>query len=380
LGRDSANGSLSVWPVLFYEGHTALGLYVLCYGRVKLTRLTARGQRLSITSIDLYGLRIEVRAESDALAAEMTRPFKYFFASCPAHAYVVNVVETDPPYEQFPTIQASFSSPRNIVYRNDDQKIIDYFGKGVVVENLRDSEFTLYSRDHNFLIEALYLLVLSLFGQHCDRRGMLRVHALAISYHDKAILITAPQGGGKSTMMFSMLRMDGVKLISDDEPIIGTDGTVMPFPLRLGFLNKESIVDIPSEYVYQIDRMEFGIKYFVDCEYWKDNIETRALTKSVLCTSIRVLNGEPGVTRCSKIRMLRTLMRDAVIGIGLFQGVEFLFSKSSWDILSKIHVAMKRFIRAARLTARSDTYEITLSRDIARNAEVLEDFVKNRLR
>ncbi len=56
---------------VFYEGHTALGLYVLCSGRVKLTRLTARGQRRLVALIDPGGL-IEKHTFQDGAVHEVT--------------------------------------------------------------------------------------------------------------------------------------------------------------------------------------------------------------------------------------------------------------------------------------------------------------------
>ena len=37
---------------VFYEGHVALGLYILCHGRVKLTRLNRKGQQRLVSILD----------------------------------------------------------------------------------------------------------------------------------------------------------------------------------------------------------------------------------------------------------------------------------------------------------------------------------------
>jgi len=198
------------------------------------------------------------------------------------------VEEEDPPYDSFPNLKASFSTPRNIVYAEKDCKIIDYFGKGVVLENGDRSVFTLYSRDRNFVQEAFYLLVISLVGQHCDRNGMLRVHALALSYKDTAILLPIPLSGGKSTFALTLLEEDGFKLISDDEPVIDRSGRILPSPLRIGTLEKNKITSIPNEFVYQIERMEFDLKYFVDIHYWQDKLKRRIAEKYPVCIASNV--------------------------------------------------------------------------------------------
>ena len=237
--------------------------------------------------IDLYGLIVQCSTSSPDLAAQLVRPFQYFIinsAQDVTPTLDIVVKEIAPPYETFPAARASFSSPRNIVYQDQGLKIIDYFGQGVVVEDKERSRLTLYGQDRNFLQEAFYLMVMSFFGQHCDRAGMMRIHALALSYKDHVILLPTQPGGGKSTMALRLLQEDQVKLISDDEPVLDSQGYLRPFPIRIGTLNPDHIQHIPKQFIYHIDRMEFGLKYFVDCSYWQDSLEQRPIKidKSIL--------------------------------------------------------------------------------------------------
>jgi len=56
---------------VFYEGHTCLGLYLLCSGKVKLTRSSARGQRQIVRILD-GGQLIEKHAFKDGALHETT--------------------------------------------------------------------------------------------------------------------------------------------------------------------------------------------------------------------------------------------------------------------------------------------------------------------
>lgn len=56
---------------VFYEGHACLGLYLLCSGKVKLTRSSARGQR-QIVRILVGGELIEKHAFRDEALHEVT--------------------------------------------------------------------------------------------------------------------------------------------------------------------------------------------------------------------------------------------------------------------------------------------------------------------
>jgi len=326
--------------------------------------------------LDFYGLTIECQSHSCALTAELVRPFKFFVRPDAKAQIQIIIKEEAPPYHLFPTINASFFTPRNVVYKDGDRKIIDYFGKGIAVTENQGKTYEIFGLSQNFLLEVFYLLVLSLLGQHCDREGLLRVHALAVSYHDRAILLLLPQGGGKSTMAFQLLNKPDFLYLSDDDPIIDRAGRVLPFPRPLGVLNSETLRQIPQEYLYMVDRMEFGIKHYVDIEYWGRRIEERHLSDILLFIGKRVLNGVPSVRPVSKLTALRTLCRDAVVGVGLYQGLEFLLSHSSWDAVRKIPVLMKRFLLAAKLANRSTTYEFTLSAKHAENCAALISFLQ----
>lgn len=335
---------------------------------------------VTISFLDIYGLIIECKTASVDLLPELVRPFVSFVSAGKPDGFEsrttrIFIEETDPPYETFPLLPAAFSTPRNVVYCDKDRKIIDYFGKGVVVQSDRDAYYHIYGNDRNFLLEAFYLLILSLLGQYCDRRGLLRIHALAMSYHDLAVLILMPQGGGKSTMAHALIEEPEFRYISDDDPILDQHGRILPFPRPIGILNHKSIEQIPEQYVYKVNRMEFGWKYYVDCEYWKGKTETRRLTESLLLIGHRVLNGSPAIVKYSKRKAFGVLIRDAVIGVGLYQGLEFLLSRSTWDALSKIPVVFRRFLRALRLIRTTRTYQFTISGNSEQNLQVLKNFL-----
>ncbi len=327
--------------------------------------------------IDIHGLVIELHSDSYELLTSVVRPFKYFITDSGEPEFSISIKKTDPPYEDFPQSTARFSTPRNIVFKKGDLKVIDYFGKGVVLEENKGKKFTFYSKNINFHQEASYLLVLSLFGQFCDDKGLLRIHALTFSYNNIAFIFSAQSGGGKSTMAFSLLEKDNFKLISDDEAIVTGNGSVLPFPLRIGTLDRSKLKSIPSEYIYEIDRMEFGKKYFVDINFWNDKLEQRYLNKKVYFIAKRLINGEPYIEKASRRKTFSNLLGSAVIGFGLYQGMEFVFNSSPQEIFSRLPVFIKRLASALKFSFGTDSYQIYLSRDSSKNFHVFEEFIAN---
>jgi len=325
--------------------------------------------------IDIHGLVIESHCQGDELLAQLLRPFKYFIKDSGPPAVEIFIQSAEPPYDSFPKLKASFSTPRNIVFKGTGLKIIDYFGKAVIVEESGGRKFTIYGTDPNFLQEAFYLLVLSKFGQYCDKNGIFRIHALTFSFRDCAVIFSASAGGGKSTMAFALLENDNFKFISDDEALIDGSGRVLPFPIRIGILDENKIKSIPGEYVYEIDRMEFGRKHFIDLGFWDSRLEKRELRKKIFFVARRLINGDPYIEKITGYRAFASLVGAAVIGFGLYQGIEFIFNNPIKELLSLVPVFFRRTVSAINFAKETDSYQIYLSRDTGKNLSVLEDFI-----
>ena len=327
--------------------------------------------------LDIHGLVVDCEASTPELTAAVVRPFNYFRAVTGSNPVRIAIHEAPPPYATFPPAAASFSTPRNVVYENNGVKIIDYYGRGVVLQNADSSAFTIYSADRHLLLESFYLLILSLLGQHCDRHWRLRIHALAVSRGEVAFLFMMPSGTGKSTLALTLLQQGVARYISDYDPLFDRNGTILPFPRPIGILDGERLREIPAEFVYRIERMEFTPKYMVDAAYWSDRIETRSLDRIVLVTSRRVLNGPARIEPVSSAVIFKALMRDAVLGIGLFQGLEFLVNRSFVELGRKVPVLTRRFMLARQLAGAARGFRLTVSRDQAEAARVAREFIES---
>jgi hypothetical protein len=327
--------------------------------------------------LDIHGLLIDCEASTPELTAAVVRPFNYFRATEGGRPVRIVIHDAPPPYATLPHAVASFSTPRNVVYQAPGTKIIDYYGRGVVLQEADGWSYTIYSTDRHLLLESFYLLVLSLLGQHCDRHWRLRVHALAVSRGDVAFLFMMPSGTGKSTLALALLEQGVTRYISDDDPLFDRSGRILPFPRPIGILDAGRLREIPEEFVYRIERMEFTPKFMVDAACWADRIETRALDRIVLVTTRRVLNGPTRVEPVSSAVILKALLRDAVLGIGLFQGLEFLVSRSFVELGRKVPVLTKRFLLALQLSRAARGFRLTVSRDQAETARVVREFIES---
>jgi hypothetical protein len=326
--------------------------------------------------LNIYGLSVQLECPHDDLSTELIRPFKHLKASLSETTITIVVHEENTDYSKFPEAVSSFSTPRNIVFTSKSSKIIDYFGKGTVIESTDHLLYHIYSKDRNFLIEAFYLITMSAFSRFCDQKNFLRIHSLGISFCDKAYLLLMSPGFGKSTLALGILKENGYNLISDDCPLY-TKGFILPFPVRIGVLNKESVKYIPDKFVYHIDRMEFGSKYFIDMDFWQDKIETEPLKNIIIIKTRMILQGKAAIKRVPKSALIKPLLRDAVIGLGIYQGMEFLFSGRAHEIFLRVYVVLKRMSQALKLILKSKPYEFTLTRNTDENIRAFREFSSN---
>jgi hypothetical protein len=69
-------------------------------------------------------------------------------------------------------------------------------------------------------------------------RGVIFIHAGAVGWQGKAILLPGRSGSGKTTLVAALVRAGGVYL-SDEYVVLDADGWVHPFPRRLGIRGKD---------------------------------------------------------------------------------------------------------------------------------------------
>lgn len=327
---------------------------------------------------DFYGLVIEVTSNQADLVDEVRRDFSFFEVGETGSQVVIRMHLEAPVYTGLPAVPATVLTPRNVSFRDGRTTYIDYFGRGLGVYKRDERECDIYSEDTHLLREIVYLFILSTAGQHLDSRGLHRLHALGVSYHGRAVLLLLPSGGGKSTMALSLLNQDGFLLLSEDTPLIDRRGRALPFHLPLGIrLGNET--EIPKKYLRTVRRMEFEPKTLVDIEYFKDRLENGTVEPALVLIGQRNLGDESEIVRIWRLGAFKSLIKYMVVGLGVYQGLEFLLEKGLLDALGKIGVGFSRLYNSLRLLGRVKTYRFVLGRDQEKNRRTLLEFLKREL-
>lgn len=326
---------------------------------------------------NVYGYRVRLSGDARNAIEAVTSDFQHFLCDDAGPAPEVELLVSDPPYDSAPAGVASVYTPRNVAFTAGNKTFIDYGGRGLAVYDRGTGGVTIHSRNEDLLYEACYLFLLSRIAEYLDTRRMHRVHALALGYQGKAVLALLPMGGGKSTLCSSLLRFPEFDFLSDDSPFVSGDGVVHAFPLRLGLLpGGES--GIPAQYLRRIERMEFGSKIVVSPEYFAGRIQNSA-APGLVFLGRRSLSRECRIEPAGAWAGFKSIMANCVVGLGLFQGMEFVFQHSPLEMAAKAGIGFSRLRASRRLLARSEVYHLTLGRDYQRNADTVRAFVQQRL-
>ena len=289
----------------------------------------------------------------------------------------IEVIESDPPYAEVPEGIATTYTPRNVSFSRDGCAYIDFSGRALAIRNRRERSFRIYSRDPDVQYEATYLFLLSCIGESLDTRGMHRVHAMAMSVNGGAVLAILPMGGGKSMLGSALLKYPEFKFLSDDSPFISTDGRVHAFPIRMGLL-PGSEHDIPEDQRRVIRRMEFGPKVLVNYDCYADRVAPSA-DPGIIFLGQRSLGADCRIEPAGTWEGFKSMTLNSVVGLGLYQVLEFVLTHSPLELLSKTGVAWSRLRNARKLFSQSEVYRLILGRDTELNAATVRNFVQERM-
>ncbi len=325
---------------------------------------------------DFYGLTIEVNSTSVDLVKEVGRDFAYFRVPTVEGRVQVQVFLDSPPYAELPLISASLITPRNICFQNKQITYIDYFGQGLAVFDRKERHCKVYGIDHDLVREIVYLFILSTVGQYLDSRGLHRVHALGMSYHSRGILLLLPSRGGKSTMALELLCHPGFLLLGEDTPLIDRRGHILPFPLRLG-VSPEQGTEIPPQYLRTVRRMEFDPKTLIDIQYFHERLGKEVET-GVILIGERNLGEVSELVPLSSPRAFNALVKYMIVGLGVYQGMEFLLERGLWELLGKGGVVASRLYNSLRLLASAPAYRFVLGRNTKKNCQTLIEFIRQK--
>jgi hypothetical protein len=179
-----------------------------------------------------------------------------------------------------------------------------------------------------------------------------------------ATLVLLPSGGGKTTLALAALRDGaGVRLLSEDSPLIDRRGRAYPFPLRIG-VNVADADRIPERFPrHRVERMEFHPKMLIPVSAFADRVESAPQPVSNIVIGRRSLSPGGTLTRIPRRAALGTLLRECVVGVGIYQGMEFVLQRGMRDSIGQAGTGAKRTAACLAALARARVWRLECGRD-----------------
>ena len=337
---------------------------------------------LPIAGFDFYGIRVLVDCDSAEVVLRVGEDFRYFgqvFGSAHEIALTISMRKRPPSYHSLPPLTASIYTPRNICYTDGDITYIDYFGRALAVYDRSRNHVDVTSDGVSLLHEIAYLTILSRVGNALDRKGLHRLHALAVGREGRAALFLMPSGCGKSTLGLGLMQAPTeLELVSDDSPLISRSGRVLPFPLRIGVLGAPP-PGVPEQFVQHMERMEFAPKYLVSMAAFEDSLARGEQRPELIFLAERMLGSGCTIRRTSFLVGYIACIRHMIVGVGIYQGLEFLLRSSVLDLVRRVPSILSRAISATFLLARGRIYTLHLGRDQHLNVRTILEFLEREL-
>ena len=326
---------------------------------------------------DIHGLAASVSGWAEVVEA-VRLDFAWFERPAehrPRRGLEIVVERRPPAFDGFGDVPASFVTPRNVVFQQDGNTIVDYFGRALSVFDREAGHLLVQGEDEHLVHEAVYQFLVSRAGEHLDAKGMPRLHGLGLVGAQGAVALLLPSGGGKSTLALRALNEDGVKLLSEDSPLLDRRGWLHPFPLRIG-VNETDAALVAHEHVRRIERMEFQPKLVLDVSAFAERIEAAPQPLRHLVVGRRSLGRTARLEPVPRRDAIGVLFREAVVGVGIYQGMEFVLQRGMRDVVTKLDAFFTRSVCCAAALRKAHVWRLVLGRDFEQNWLALRPLLK----
>ena len=327
--------------------------------------------------LSFHGVHISVACDDAFILSELKFDFSAFLrAELETIHCRIQIQTVSPSQIAIPSLVETMRSARFVVYDDKLRRYIDYQGKVLSVHDYSLERTEIYGEDLNALYEVTYLSILSRAGEKLDRRGIHRVHGLGLAFKNQGIIFLAKPGTGKSTLLMGLLSEPDVQLYSEDTPLLDRTGKMLPFPFRLGVAEPNLTMGIPAE--WRRTRVNsFGkSKVLINAIFFRDQIAAQGVIPRWLVALSWTTAPSPSITKLSRLRAYRLLIRDCVIGLGVPQLAELFVTFRAKDIAAKSLILTSRLIAITRLVFRVVPSQLNLCRDNIQNVELLRLHLK----
>lgn len=319
---------------------------------------------------NFQGVRVKVRSSFNEVLDKLESDFYTFQASEISETDIFLEIEKDTVTVQSEIIWDRVSRKVRY-YQEGSERISFYEGKVKTLINFDTDRAKIFGLDENLVHEIAYLLVLTRVGKKLDIKRLHRIHAFGITINETLVLGLFPSGSGKTTILSHFLAKEIGGVISDDSPLVDSQGEVHSFLVRLGFEEKGVVPDEwKNKPFYFLERRHFGLKKllsFRDITYKENEKHQR-----VILLRVSKKRGEKvSIREEFGFFHLKHLFKEGVVGFGLPMLFEYFWEPGWKDFLRKTAIFFSRLGATLRLWLKAKSYKVVLTNNPAINVELL---------
>lgn len=257
------------------------------------------------------------------------------------------------------------------IFSDGYKRLVEYADGSVMLIDRQSKRIQLASLNDDRLREMAYLAILSVSGKELElTQKIFKIHALGVSKNRNLIMMMGP-GGGKSTLLLSLMSQYQVELISDDTPLVTDEGKTELFPLKMSVKNLD---EIPAPFVanlYPFKRNSYGIHHALDLTLFKKAEEQSLKMKKNVLVYAKRGKKPTSIHRCSKLKMMGALVYHFIIGVGVPFIVEIYWDHSVRGYLDLMRIFRDRLLASIKLLRNAETYTVNLGEERSINAEMI---------
>ncbi len=316
--------------------------------------------------INVFGISVLISTESDFVFQNLRKDFALFSSAKSPHikdTVTLSIHLKAPEYDKIPALDAAVHGHGFISYKDKDTNYIVYSKDALLIYDFKHDHGEFFGTNELFLYEKTKLTILTRIGEKLEGQGLRRIHAFGVSLNHKALVCLLPMEGGKTTSVLNLLKADqNIKIIADDVCFIDRQGTIYPFLLRIGARDQKLIEGIPEEYTTRLERPHYGIKYFIEPEYFRNRI-SMPLPVTHMLIGKRSTQSRTTIMKLPKLNSLGPIMDSGIFGAGLPQLFELLVRGDYRMFTTRLGTIMSRLFFCVSMILKTKTAMIKIGLD-----------------
>ena len=113
----------------------------------------------------------------------------------------------------------------------------------------------------------------------------------------------------------------------------------------------------------------------IDIDFFSSRIEKSSIQPYIVMIGRRVIGKKGGIRPVSKFQAFDEFFKNSIIGVGLYQGIEYIFQNGAMDIVKKVPLGFSRLKNTLKVLEKSKSFEFLLGLDKTENSKLLLDFL-----